>query len=97
MKRLPDTSTAMPVGPASLVAVAGPPSAGSDAPPPASRYPALKRWLLEGGARFQDIAPPPRSMQEAWADVDLDYDSNDDGTVDDEHKSASGSLWLCGR
>ena len=38
---------------------------------PASRYPALKRWLLEGGARFQDITPPPRSMQEAWADIDL--------------------------
>ena len=26
---------------------------------PASSYPALKRWLLERGARFRDVAPPP--------------------------------------
>ena len=38
---------------------------------PASRYPALKRWLLDGGARFNDIPSPPRSMQEAWAPIDL--------------------------
>src|SRR5881296_1997921 len=38
---------------------------------PASRYPALKRWLLERGSRFEDIATPPRSLQEAWSDVDL--------------------------
>ena len=38
---------------------------------PASRYPALKRWLLEGGARFQDITPPLRPIPEAWSDVDL--------------------------
>src|SRR2546422_1523868 len=39
--------------------------------PPASRYPALKRWLLEAGARFQDITPPLRPFPEAWSDVDL--------------------------
>src|SRR5437016_4154821 len=38
---------------------------------PASKYPALKRWLLERGARFEDITTPPRPMQEAWSDVDL--------------------------
>ena len=38
---------------------------------PASKYPALKRWLLERGARFVDITTPPRPMQEAWSDVDL--------------------------
>ena len=38
---------------------------------PASSYPALKRWLLERGARFRDVAPPPRPAREAWADVDL--------------------------
>src|SRR5262245_18974937 len=38
---------------------------------PASRYPALKRWLLEGGVRFHDIAPPLRAVPEAWSDVDL--------------------------
>jgi len=38
---------------------------------PASRYPALKRWLLEAGARFQDITPPLRPFPEAWSDVDL--------------------------
>ena len=38
---------------------------------PASRYPALKRWLLERGARFQDITPPLGPMPEAWSDVDL--------------------------
>lgn len=38
---------------------------------PASSYPALKRWLLERGARFQDIAPTLRPTREAWSDVDL--------------------------
>src|SRR5437899_9872374 len=38
---------------------------------PASRHPALKRWLLERGSRLEDIATPPRSLQEAWSDVDL--------------------------
>src|SRR2546425_4264367 len=38
---------------------------------PASRYPALKRWLLEAGARFQDTTPPLRPFPEAWSDVDL--------------------------
>ena len=38
---------------------------------PASRYPALKLWLLERGARFQDITPPPRPAPEAWSEVDL--------------------------
>src|SRR3990167_1150899 len=38
---------------------------------PATSYPALKRWLLERGARFQDITPPPRPAREAWSDVDL--------------------------
>lgn len=38
---------------------------------PASRYSALKRWLLAGGVRFQDISPRPRSVRAAWSDVDL--------------------------
>ena len=38
---------------------------------PASRYTALKRWLLEGGVRFQDVTPPLRPIAEAWSDVDL--------------------------
>ncbi len=38
---------------------------------PASRYPSLKRWLLEHGARFEDITTPLRPVQEAWLDVDL--------------------------
>src|SRR5437667_5080193 len=38
---------------------------------PASRYPGLKRWLLESGARFEDITPPLRPIAEAWSDVDL--------------------------
>jgi len=38
---------------------------------PASRYTALKRWLLEGGVGFQDITPPLRPIAEAWSDVDL--------------------------
>jgi superfamily II DNA or RNA helicase len=38
---------------------------------PARQYPALTRWLRAGGIRFQDIAPRPRSLPGAWADVDL--------------------------
>ncbi len=38
---------------------------------PASRYPALRRWLFEAGVRFLDITPPPRSMPDAWSAVDL--------------------------
>src|SRR2546427_5817266 len=38
---------------------------------PASPYPALKRWLLERGTRFEDITTHPRPTQEAWSDVDL--------------------------
>ena len=38
---------------------------------PASRYPALRRWLFEGGARFEDITRPPRSTEDAWSHVDL--------------------------
>src|SRR5438128_12690515 len=38
---------------------------------PASRYPALKRWLLEGGVRFEDITPPLRPTPEAWSKVEL--------------------------
>ncbi len=38
---------------------------------PASSYCALKHWLLGGGARFQDLALPPRPVEEAWSDVDL--------------------------
>jgi superfamily II DNA or RNA helicase len=38
---------------------------------PASRYSALKRWLLASGVRFQDLSPRPRSLEEAWTDVDL--------------------------
>ena len=38
---------------------------------PASQYPALKRWLLHRGSRFQDIPPPARPTHELWSDVDL--------------------------
>lgn len=38
---------------------------------PASSYPTLKRWLLAGGNRFQDLAPPLRLVEEPWSDVDL--------------------------
>jgi superfamily II DNA or RNA helicase len=38
---------------------------------PASSYSALKRWLLDGGTRFQDLVPPPRPVEEAWSEVDL--------------------------
>src|SRR5439155_23051147 len=38
---------------------------------PASRYPALKRWLLESGAQFEDITLPLRPIQKAWFNVDL--------------------------
>jgi superfamily II DNA or RNA helicase len=38
---------------------------------PASKYPALKRWLLQSGAQFQDFLPPPRPAQESWSDVAL--------------------------
>jgi superfamily II DNA or RNA helicase len=38
---------------------------------PASGYPALRRWLLDRGTRFQDLASPPRPVEEAWSDVDL--------------------------
>ena len=38
---------------------------------PAIRYPALRRWLLEHGARFEDITRPPHSMEDAWSAVDL--------------------------
>src|SRR5438094_2514580 len=38
---------------------------------PASSYRALKRWLLEGGARFEDITPPLRPIPEAWSNVYL--------------------------
>src|SRR6266508_4988671 len=38
---------------------------------PASQYPALKRWLLHRGSRFQDIPPPARPTHELWSDVAL--------------------------
>jgi superfamily II DNA or RNA helicase len=38
---------------------------------PASQYPALKRWLLHRGSRFQDIPPPARPTHELWSEVDL--------------------------
>ncbi len=38
---------------------------------PASQYPALKRWLLHRGSRFQDIPPPARPPHELWSDVAL--------------------------
>src|SRR4030095_2575872 len=37
----------------------------------ASRYPALKRWLLQSRARFQDIPAPLSTPQELWLDVEL--------------------------
>ena len=38
---------------------------------PAASYRTLKHWLLERGARFEDIPPPPRPAREAWSEVDL--------------------------
>jgi superfamily II DNA or RNA helicase len=38
---------------------------------PADTPASLKRWLLEHGARFEDITRPLRPVQEAWLDVDL--------------------------
>ena len=38
---------------------------------PAARYLALKRWLLASSVQFEGIAPRPRSMPEAWTNVDL--------------------------
>ncbi len=38
---------------------------------PATGYSALKRWLRASGVSFQGISPRPRSMQEAWTNVDL--------------------------
>jgi len=38
---------------------------------PGIRYAALRRWLREGGVRFEDITRPPRSMENAWSHVDL--------------------------
>ena len=38
---------------------------------PASKYPSLKRWLLQRGARFQDIPPPLRPTQGSWSEFDL--------------------------
>jgi len=38
---------------------------------PAITYPALKRWLLKCGARFQDLVASHRPLEEAWCHVDL--------------------------
>ena len=38
---------------------------------PASRYPALKRWLRQRREAFQDIPAPVSPRQELWSDVDL--------------------------
>jgi Xeroderma pigmentosum group B helicase damage recognition domain len=38
---------------------------------PASRYPALKRWLLQRSVGFQDIPAPLSTPQELWSDVEL--------------------------
>lgn len=38
---------------------------------PAGCYPALKRWLIERGVGFLDIARHPRPMAEAWSEVGL--------------------------
>lgn len=38
---------------------------------PASKYPALKLWLHQHGAGFQDIRPPSPPVQELWSNVDL--------------------------
>ena len=37
---------------------------------PASRYPALKRWLLQSSAGFQDIPAALSTPQEPWSDVE---------------------------
>ena len=38
---------------------------------PASKYPALKRWLLQSRTGFQDIPEPVSPTQELWSEVDL--------------------------
>jgi hypothetical protein len=38
---------------------------------PASRYPALKRWLLQRSMGFQDLPAPLSTPQELWSDVEL--------------------------
>ena len=38
---------------------------------PASKYPALKLWLHQRGAGFQDIRAPTPPVQELWSYVDL--------------------------
>jgi type I site-specific restriction endonuclease len=38
---------------------------------PASKYAALKHWLLAAGVRFVDIAARPRSAACAWSGIDL--------------------------
>jgi superfamily II DNA or RNA helicase len=38
---------------------------------PASSYPALKRWLLEVGASFADVAPCAQEVPDAWLTFDL--------------------------
>jgi superfamily II DNA or RNA helicase len=37
----------------------------------AGSYHALKRWLVERGVEFLDIASPPRPISEAWSEVEL--------------------------
>src|SRR3989475_6280497 len=37
----------------------------------ASKYPALKRWLLQSRTGFQDIPEPVSPTQELWSEVDL--------------------------
>src|SRR5207247_5763059 len=44
---------------------------GAKPPGPASRYQALRRWLLSRGVRFLDIPRPPRPIPEAWSEVSL--------------------------
>src|SRR6202795_4904864 len=38
---------------------------------PAIKHSALQRWLFAAGIRCQDVAPRPRSRQEAWSAVEL--------------------------
>jgi superfamily II DNA or RNA helicase len=38
---------------------------------PASRYPALRRWLLENGSGFKDVPPRHRPAPQLWSEVAL--------------------------
>ncbi len=74
MKLRFDRGTILLTGPPERPDLAGAPGVVWDARvgahrTPAIRYPALKRWLVEGKIPFQDIAPPLRPAGADWSSV----------------------------